>query len=178
MKNVKLKNNFRMKIAIIYASKHGTTEKVAGLIVEKLKDNEISLFNVTKTKFIDIENFDYLILGTSIYAANPIGVMKNFCAKNLALLKEKPHSLFVCGMEPDAEKQQMELDNAFPLELQQNAVNKCFAGGEFMFEKMNFFEKFIIKRIAKTDKNVSAIKCDNIEVFLSEINLFIKEEQK
>jgi len=152
-----------MKIAIIYATKHGTTEKVAELIYEKLQGNEISLINLAKTSTFDIKTFDYLILGTPIYAGNCIKAMKNFCKKNLVLLQTKPHSLFVCGMEPNTEKQQAELENAFPLELRQNTDNQCFAGGEFLFEKMNFFEKFIIKRIAKTDKNVSAIKYDNIE---------------
>jgi len=155
-----------MKIAIIYTTKHGTTEKVAEFISEKLQGNEISLINFAKTSTFDIKKFDYLILGTPIYAGNSTRAMKDFCKKNLALLQEKPHSLFVCGMEPSAEKQQTELENAFPLELWQSAVNKCFAGGEFLFEKMNFFEKFIIKRIAKTDKNVSAIKYDNIETFV------------
>jgi len=152
-----------MKIAIIYDTKHGTTEKVAKLISEKLQGNEISLINLAKKTVFDIKMFDYLILGTPIYAGNSTRTMKNFCEKNFALLQEKPHSLFICGMEPNAEKQQTELENAFPLELRQSADNQCFAGGEFLFEKMNFFEKFIIKRIAKTNKNVSEIKYDNID---------------
>jgi len=155
-----------MKIAIIYATKHGTTEKVAELISEKLQGNEISLINLAKTSNLDIKMFDYLILGTSIYAGNGIKAMKNFCEANLVVLQEKPHSLFICGMEPNAEKQQTELENAFPLELSKSAVNQCFLGGEFLFEKMNFFEKFIIKRIAKTSENVSAIKYDNLEMFV------------
>jgi menaquinone-dependent protoporphyrinogen oxidase len=43
-----------------------------------------------------------------------------------------------------------------------HAVSKCFVGGEFQFEKMNFFERAIIKRIAKTDKSVSQIDEDAI----------------
>ena len=160
-----------MKIAIIYATKHGTTEKVAGLISEKLQGNEISLINLAKTSNFDVKTFDYLILGTPIYAGNGTKAMKNFCEKNTVILQRKPHSLFICGMEPNAEKQQMELENAFPLELRQSAVNQCFAGGEFLFEKMNFAEKFIIKRIAKTNKSVSAIKYENIEKLVTSYKL-------
>jgi menaquinone-dependent protoporphyrinogen oxidase len=48
------------------------------------------------------------------------------------------------------------------------AVFACFAGGEFLFEKMNFFERAVIKRIAKTDKSVSSIKEDEIVRFVTE----------
>jgi menaquinone-dependent protoporphyrinogen oxidase len=49
--------------------------------------------------------------------------------------------------------------------LYEYAVSTCFAGGEFLFEKMNFFERAIIKRIAKTDKSVSQIKEEEIGRF-------------
>jgi menaquinone-dependent protoporphyrinogen oxidase len=71
-------------------------------------------------------------------------------------------------MEPDSAKQQRELDDAYPPELYEYAVSTCFAGGEFLFEKMNFFERAIIKRIAKTDKSVSSIKEENIEKLADE----------
>jgi menaquinone-dependent protoporphyrinogen oxidase len=71
-------------------------------------------------------------------------------------------------MEPDREKQQQELENAYPLWLKQQAVAKHFLGGAFLFEKMNFFERAIIKRIAKTDKSVSRIDEDEIEKFVTD----------
>ncbi|MDR2970300.1 MAG: hypothetical protein LBU83_00005, partial [Bacteroidales bacterium] len=38
-----------MKVAIIYTSKHGTTEKIACSIAEKLKEKyEVELFSLTK----------------------------------------------------------------------------------------------------------------------------------
>jgi menaquinone-dependent protoporphyrinogen oxidase len=69
-------------------------------------------------------------------------------------------------MEPDSTKQQTELSNAYPQELYEYAVSKCFAGGEFLFEKMNLFERAIIKRIAKTDRSVSQIREKDIDRFV------------
>jgi menaquinone-dependent protoporphyrinogen oxidase len=71
-------------------------------------------------------------------------------------------------MEPDSAKQQQELASAYHQKLYEYAVSKCFAGGEFLFEKMNFFERAIIKRIAKTDKSVSQIKEEKIDRFVTE----------
>jgi menaquinone-dependent protoporphyrinogen oxidase len=71
-------------------------------------------------------------------------------------------------MEQDSAKQQQELANAYPQTLYQHAVSTCFAGGEFQFEKMNFFERAIIKRIAKTDKSISQIRENEIDRFVTE----------
>jgi menaquinone-dependent protoporphyrinogen IX oxidase len=157
-----------MKTAIIYTSKHGTTAKVAQMIAERLTGNQVSIIDLKKDKRPDINSFDGIILGTPIYAGTPSKAMQRFCKENFETLKQKRLALFVCGMEPDSVKQQQELANAYPQELYGYAVSTCFAGGEFQFEKMNFFERAIIKRIAKTDKSVSQIGEKDIEKFVAE----------
>ncbi|MDR0682362.1 MAG: flavodoxin domain-containing protein [Dysgonamonadaceae bacterium] len=158
-----------MNTAIIYTSKHGTTAKVAQMIAERLTDSQVSFIDLKKDKHPDIHSFDGIILGTSMYAGASLEIMQRFCKKNFETLKQKRLALFVCGMEPDIIKQQKELAKAYPQELYEYAVSACFAGGEFQFEKMNFFERAIIKRIAKTDKSVSAIKSDEIDKLIMEI---------
>jgi menaquinone-dependent protoporphyrinogen oxidase len=158
-----------MRTAIIYTSKHGTTAKVAQMIAERLTDNQVAIIDLKKVKCPGLNSFDEIILGTSIYAGTSPKTMQRFCKENIEALKQKRLALFVCGMEPDETKQQQELANAYPQELVRQAVSICFAGGEFLFEKMNFFERAIIKRIAKTNKSVSQIKKDNIDKFVQEI---------
>jgi menaquinone-dependent protoporphyrinogen oxidase len=65
------------------------------------------------------------------------------------------------------------LNFAKAVSLKQQAIAKHFLGGEFIFEKMNFFERSVIKRIAKTDKSVSRIDEDGIEKFVTD---FIKQK--
>jgi menaquinone-dependent protoporphyrinogen oxidase len=55
------------------------------------------------------------------------------------------------------------MKTAIPQALYQHALSTCFAGGELRFEKMNFVERAIIKRIAKADKSVSQIREDEID---------------
>jgi menaquinone-dependent protoporphyrinogen oxidase len=159
-----------MKIAIAYFSKHGTTAKVAQMIAGRLIGSQVSIIDLKKEKFPDLNSFDGIILGTSIYAGTSSKTMQRFCKENIEALKQKRLALFVCGMELDEPKQQQELANAYPQELVRHAVSTCFAGGEFLFEKMNFFERAIIKRIAKTDKSVSKIREGEIEKFVQEIS--------
>jgi len=159
-----------MKTAIIFASKYGTTEKVAAMIAEKLKNcNEIEIFSLKKNPNPDISQFEMVILGTAIYAGSALKKMKKFCRANEQVLLQKKLGLFVCGMEPTKEKQHQELQDAYLEVLHKNAVATGFMGGAFLFEKMNFFERFIIKKIAKTTTSVHKINAEAIDEFVKNL---------
>ena len=159
-----------MKTAIIYASKYGTTEKVAVSIAEKLRENnEVELFSLKENANPDISDFRTVILGSSIYAGKASRKMKTFCAKNEQVLLQKKLGLFVCGMEPSRAKRQKELEDAYSEVLSKSVAATGFLGGEFKFEEMNFFERLIIKRISKTNESVSRIDEYAIEVFVEKL---------
>jgi menaquinone-dependent protoporphyrinogen oxidase len=159
-----------MKIAIIYASKHGTTEKVAGSIAEKLSEtNDVKLFSLKENPNSDIREFETVILGSSVYAGQASGRMKSFCKTNESVLLEKKTGLFVCGMQPDKEQQKKELKDAYSDVLLEKAVVTGFLGGEFLFEKLNFFERLIVKKIAKTKSSVYMIDWEAIDEFVKKI---------
>ena len=154
------------KIAIIYASKHGTTEKVAHSIAEKLS---AELFSLIKNKNPDISGFETVILGSSVYAGQASGKMKAFCKANEPVLLQKKIGLFVCGMQPEKEHRDKELKDAYPEALHEKATASGFLGGEFLFEKMNFAERLIIKKIAKTTESVHQIDWDAVDEFVEKI---------
>jgi len=159
-----------MKTAIIYASKHGTTEKVAVAISEKLKEkNEVELFSLEKNPNPNINGFEMVILGSCIYAGMASGKMKEFCKSNESILLQKKTGLFVCGMHNEKEQREKELKEAYSRALHDNSIATGFLGGEFLFEKLNFFERLIVKKIAKTDKSVNQINWDEIDNFVGKI---------
>jgi len=159
-----------MRIAIIYATKHGTTEKVACSIAEKLKEtNEVEWFSLNETANPDISGFEMVILGSSIYAGQASKKMKTFCRVNESVLLQKRIGLFVCGMDPTKEQQEKELKDAYPEVLQNSATATGFMGGAFLFEKMNFFERAIIKKIAKTTTSVQRIDNDAVDEFIKKL---------
>ena len=158
------------KIAIIYTSKYGATEKVAYSIAEKLKNRyETELISLKKNPNPNLDRFECLILGTPIYAGQPSMKMKKFCDNNESVLLQKKIALYVCGMYPYKDLQEKELKDAYTETLQEKAIAKEFLGGEFNFEKMNLFERMIIKKITKTNKSVSKIDWDSIELFVEKI---------
>lgn len=156
-----------MKTAIVYYSKHGTTEQAAHLVGEKL-DNEVDYISLKECPEFDIRIYDGIILGTSIYAGTPSRIVTRFCNKNRPLLEQKVIGLFICCMNKEQETEEME--KAFPVYLQRLAIPKAIVGGEFQFDKMNFIERFLTKKIAKVNFSVSRLRYDAIREFADRIN--------
>lgn len=158
-----------MKTAIIYASSHGTTEKVAKQIHLGLGADSTCLINLKATRTVDLSMFDTLIIGGSIHAGQMQGRVKTFCKKNMVDLLQKRVGLFMVGMsEPEFEN---EFNNAFPELLRNHAITSKCVGGEFLFEKMNFLEKLIVKKVSGITQNISKIDDNKIAELVKEINL-------
>ena len=164
-----------MKIAILYISKHGTTEKIAKQIADALEKHECEVIDIKKHKHPDLEKFDYLILGSSIYAGKIQQSMNNFCHQHLSQLKPKVIGLFVCGMQPTEEQREQELIRAFPPELFERTTTKSFLGGEFLFEKMSIWERWIVRHISKVSNSISMINDNAVKQFIAKLqsHLFI-----
>ncbi len=156
-----------MKTAIIYASSHGTTERIAQQIKNEMGNNA-QLFNLKTSKLIDLSQFEQIVIGGSIHAGQMQGRVKKYCKQNMVALLQKRVALFMCGMnEPGFED---EFNNAFPELLRKHAiVSKC-VGGEFLFEKMNYLEKLIVKKVSGITQNVSKIDEKKIRELVNELN--------
>ena len=157
-----------MKTAIVYVSKHGTTEKTAQKIQQGLGEANTKLVNLKNSSLIDLSQFDQVIVGGSIHAGMIQNRIKDFCNKNTVTLLEKRLGLFIsCFYE--GETAQTQLEKAYPEILKKHAISCKVMGGEMLLEKMNFFEKLIVKKVAGITQSDSKIKHENIEAFIQEM---------
>ncbi|MBU1075756.1 MAG: flavodoxin domain-containing protein [Spirochaetes bacterium] len=156
-----------MNTTIIYMTKHGTAEKAARILEEKIRDN-VQIINLKQDKNPDLSDFDTIIIGGSIHIGKIQKGIKNFCIKNMNILLRKRIGLYLCCMEQgtNACKQ---FDDAFPLELRKHASATGQFGGEFYFQRMNFIERAIIKKIANIEESISKLDVKAIDKFLDEI---------
>ena len=151
-----------MSTLIVYASKYGFTKTCAEILAKKLGEN-VDIYDLN-SNFPDLMKYDKVIVGGSIYAGKIRKPVMRFCTDNVNTLKGKKLGLFICGMakEDDAQKQ---LESSFPQELLAVCAAKGFFGGECNYEKMNFLEKFIMKKITGSKQSQSKIAEDNITRF-------------
>lgn len=157
-----------MKTLIIYASKHGCTEKCSKLLMDKL-NGEVKIVNIKKESVPEITLFDNIIIGGSVYVGSIQKEVNEFCLKNVNALKGKKLGFFICCMREN-DIAEAQINTSFPKELLANAVAKGYFGGEFIFEKMNFLERLIVKKVSKINKDTSSISKENINKFAHLIN--------
>jgi len=152
-----------MKTLILYMSTHGCTINVARRIAVKL-GGDVTLVNLIDKSQIQLDDYDRVILGGSIHAGKIQKEIQTFCKKNLTKLASKELGLYICCMYKGVEAE-AQLRNAFPEILHQHAKAEAIMGGAFYFEKMNFVERFLVKKMTGTTKTTVKIDQDAIRRF-------------
>ncbi len=152
-----------MKTAIIYATKHGCTDKCAHTLSNELNTSS-SIINIESNHNFNLNDYDSVIIGGSIHAGMMNKKLKNFIHKNSNDLLEKKLGLFLCCMY-EGDKALEQFQSAFPESLRNKAIAHGLFGGEFDFSKMNFLEKTIVKKVANVEESVSRINYVNIKAF-------------
>lgn len=158
-----------MSTLIVYATKHGTTEKCARLLVDQL-DDSVEIVNLETNPEPKLESYETIIIGGPIYAGKIMQSVSNFTKENSDLLSQKTLGLFICGIQEEDEGLVKELENNFPQVLLDKATVKDFFGGELYFSKMGRFERWMMKKITKTEDDISEIRLENIQAFADTLN--------
>ena len=151
-----------MKIAIIYISSHGTTERAALKLKESLK-GEVDLINL-KDSAPDLEDYDAVIIGSSIHVGTIPTKLRKFIEANQGLLLNKRIGLFLCCML-EGEQAQKQFEDNYPQILRERSIANGIFGGEFLFDKMNFVQRMIVKKVSGVTATVHKLDFKEITAF-------------
>ncbi|WP_069659919.1 flavodoxin domain-containing protein [Arcticibacter eurypsychrophilus] len=131
-----------MKTALIYISRHGTTEIIAQHIAALIGSN-VTLYNLENEPDPVITDYDQVIIGGSIHYGSIQDQVKNFCKRNLATLLDKKLGLFICCILDSTDSGQF--SRAFPAVLGAHSVAQGVFEGDLVFKKLNFIERILFK---------------------------------
>lgn len=154
-----------MNILIIYMSSHGCAQNVGSIIAEKLDGYNVTLHNLKEKMLPHLARYEAVIVGGSIHAGEVQSKIKSYCERNQDILEKKILGLYLCCMEK-GEVAKKQFEKAYPEKLRRVAVAKALTGGEFSFDKMSFFEKTIVKKMANVSDSISEIKYNVIDDFV------------
>lgn len=157
-----------MKTLIAYGTKYGCTRKCAQLIAQQIV-GEVDVIDLKAQKSLTLNPYQNVIIGGSIYMGKVQKEVREFCDAYATELITKKLALFITCMQ-DGEVADQELNQAFPEKLVAHAVAKVPCGGEMIFEKMKFMDRFIAKKVAKSDENVYNLNEINIKALAQTIN--------
>jgi menaquinone-dependent protoporphyrinogen oxidase len=131
-----------MRTLIAYSTKHGATRRYAEVLAKELP-GPVTLVDLAKDPGVDVSPFEQVVVGGAVYAGQVRRELKEFCARNLEVLKQKRLGLFIaCWFQEQAERQ---LEAAYPPELLGSAVAKEALGGEINLPELTFFERLMSK---------------------------------
>lgn len=151
-----------MRTLIIYMSSHGTTQDIADYLRDKIPDS--TLFNLRHNKPPHLEGYENVIIGASVHGGDIQSAIKKYLSKKEDELLRKNLGLFLCYM--DFENGEEEFNEVYPYLLREHAIAKGLFGGEFRLDKMDFFEKLIVRKFAGEKRSVSKINWKNVNEFI------------
>ncbi len=154
-----------MKTLIAYTSHHGATEKAGLYLKDKLENAEA--IHLDKSNMAHLDDYDSIILGTSIHVGSIGAKARKFIQKFHDTLLQKKLGLFLCCMS-DPEEEQALFDKEFPQDLREHAGARGLFGGEFNFEKMNFMERQIVKMVSGHKESVSLLRYEDMDRFITQ----------
>jgi menaquinone-dependent protoporphyrinogen oxidase len=157
-----------MKTLICYAGKYSTAKKVAdelaGLLGSQTKTHDLKYpLNVR------IEDFDAVVIGGSVYMGKLNPLVNKFCIQHESIMLNKYIGVFICGLQEDKFKQIYESN--IPQNIRTFVTSCKFVGGEIQFSRLNFLEKWIIRKVAGIHQDISKINHKSIQELADELSL-------
>ena len=154
-----------MKTLILYATKYGAAGDIAQRIASKMEGAEV--FDLKSGDVPQPDDYDCIVIGSSIYAGSIHKEAKEFMAKHVNSLNGKVLGLFMSGMS------ESEVDCTFkanfPAEIMDNAKAKVMPGGIFDPKKAGFIAKLVMKVATKKSGYVNTISDEKIDKFIQEL---------
>jgi len=153
---------------IVYTTHHGCAAFCAEKLAQQLTP-PVTTLDLKKQRVPDLAGFEAIIIGGSIHAGRVQKIVRRFCEQNQAILTQKKIGLFLCCME-EGDKARLQFETAFPSQLRQQASATGLFGGAFDFQKMNWLERAIIKKISGLSDSVTKINESAISEFARTFN--------
>jgi len=150
-----------MNSVIYFYSKHGTTKKIVDYAKDQLQ--VVDVFDI-KTMPENIKDFDDVLLFTPVYAGNIPRKVKVFINEHKEDLLDRNLSIFLCGANRKDEEKVIDLNFHDTIIDHANFIK--YVGGGFNFDSLSFFEKLIVKVVAKQKETTEDINYERINELL------------
>ena len=140
------------KTAVIYSSTDGHTVKICEKIIEIIKhDSTVSLSSIEEADSLDLESFDFILMGASIRYGNHKANLFSFISKNSKLLNKKDTAFFNVNAVARKEDKNTPATNPYLIKFLKRvswkpSVLEVFAG-KISYPKYHFFDKHMIRFI-------------------------------
>jgi flavodoxin len=132
------------KVAVIYKSRYGSTEKYARWIAE---ETGADLYKCSEISPGRMEDYDVIVYGGALYAVNILGI--SLIKNNYQKIKNKKLIIFSVGASPETQKALASVkDKNFTREMQA-AIHFFHLRGALQYDKMSPKHRFMMYMLKK-----------------------------
>lgn len=135
-----------MQTIFIYDSKYGGTKELVTLMAQQVNHSTF-IQAVEEQKTESLSEFNQIVFCAPAYAGHLRKSGKQYLENNHSLLLTKKLFLVNTGIQFEDEKIQTQLAGVFPKQLRDHAELTTFIGTIASIDKMNFFERMILKKV-------------------------------
>ena len=155
------------KLAIIFSSKHGLTEKICSVIKSNLdKEIHIDIYPVKLSNNTDFSGYKIIVIGSSIYHGRHDKKIYSLVKKNKNLLEKKKTAFFTVNVVARKKNKSNSSNNPYLIKFLKATnwkpdITAVFAG-QINYPVYSFINKFIIRFIMYVTKGpTDTAKCHN-----------------
>ena len=140
------------KTAILFSSTDGHTVRICERIIDILKhESTVTLSSIEKADSLDLEGFDFILIGASIRYGNHKASLFSFIKKNIKILNVKKTAFFNVNAVARKEDKNTPETNPYLIKFLKRVAWKptlmeVFAG-KISYPKYHFFDKHMIRFI-------------------------------
>ncbi len=174
-----------MNILIAYSSGYGTTREVSERIAEILREEEGVDIEVSSIDDVDsIENFDAVIVGSSVRADKPMANVRDFFARYSRQLQQKQLAIFAVCLAANCREGRDKVKKEYISQItakhpELHPISTEAFGGKIDFDKLNPVMQQLMKRVLektgiKTEGSVDTRDWNRIESWASDLREQLK----
>lgn len=162
-----------MKLAILYATRYGSTRLAAEAVARGVEDRGVPGAQITVEdirKSTDLPDAETVVIGAPIYGGSIPRFAARFLDTHLAELLERRVALFLSCLYDGARAEQQLADN-FPGLLVAHSFGHYFVGGRVAMERLKWLDRYLMKRVGGVDHDVDTMHPEEIERLIGDLVL-------
>lgn len=136
-----------MKVLVISASKHGSTEEIGQAIADELRTPSATVDVKRVAEPVQLDEYDGIVLGSAVYMGKWLPEAMAFVEANQRILFEKPLWLFSSGPLGDPPKGSLDEHETVKLVAETAALDHKIFTGSLDPEELGFKERLVVKMV-------------------------------
>jgi menaquinone-dependent protoporphyrinogen oxidase len=140
-----------MKVLIVAASRHGSTDEIADAIAARLRErgHEADVFAPEDAP--PLASYDAVVIGSAVYVGNWMKAARSFVEANSDSLVGRPVWLFSSGPLDDAEAEALPSEKVEDLETTTRALGHHVFTGRLDRNQLSLAERMVTKMVHAPD---------------------------